>query len=311
MFDMAQAPTMTKTALCTISTRSHIFKSKVLLGSAREHTAADLFCLLTDSDELPDPICGETYHTLSVLTTSTAQAVKKKYTGNELRWACKPLYMLYLFEAGYERVIYVDNDICFFSPADFLFDALNTAAVLLTPHHYPTDPEKDQHWLEANYRVGLYNAGFIGAGTRGKAALEWWAKCCLYTVRKSAWRGLFDDQKYLDLMPVEFDGVEVLRHKGCNVAGWNVDVSRRVPDGTGKVTIDGHWPIVFIHFAALTFRNIQAGKDPYLAAYKQVYVERLKSVNPIYSEKSETQRSVSDYLLYLRHIRWRLIRMVE
>ena len=302
---------MAKTALCTISTRSHLFKSKVLLQSVRRYSQADLFCLVTDADEIPPSAAGETYHTLEVLDTATARSVKKKYRGDRLRWACKPLYLLYLLQAGYERVIYVDNDICFFSSPDFLFDALGEASVLLTPHHYPRDPGRQQNWLEANYRVGLYNAGFVGVSGDAADALEWWAACCLYNIRKSAWRGLFDDQKYLDLMPVAFPGVRVLDHKGCNVAGWNTEVFARSLGPDGNLLIDGKWPLVFVHFASLTFRQILQGNDPLLEAPLRQYVHELRALRPSYAEQNEIKRTWKDYPLYLRHIRWRIIRLFE
>lgn len=313
MFGLPQVPgfVMAKTALCTISTRSHIFKSKVLLESARRYTQADLFCLLTDTVELPSALCGETYHTLDVLQGETAAAIKRKYKGNKLRWACKSLYLMHLLDAGYEKVVYVDNDICFFSSADFLYERLENASVLLTPHHYPFDPIDKPNWLEANFRVGLYNAGFVGVSTKGRKAMEWWAGCCLYNVKQSAWRGLFDDQKYLDLLPIIFEGVEVTSHKGCNVAGWNLDVSRRVKNAEGEATIDGKWPIVFIHFAATTFRQVLAGNDTALAPYLQRYTQALQTQNPSYSEQRELVRKTSDYLLYLRYILWRITRALE
>jgi len=299
-----------KTAVCTITTKSHFFKSRSLLRSAHKHLHADLFCLVTDDNQFPSPVCGEIYHSLDVLSGSLAGEVKNKYTGNKLRWACKPLYMMYLLGAGYDKVIYVDNDICFFSSANFLFDELDNTSILLAPHFYPTDTRKDQHWLEANYRVGLYNAGFIGATSKGFPALEWWASCCLYNIKKSAWRGLFDDQKYLDLLPVIYDDVKVLKHKGCNVAGWNMDMCPRI-EVDGQIYIDGRWPIVFIHFTPLTFRNILSYLDIGLSSYLEEYVNNLKKEQPQFTATSQLKRSLNDYLLYFRHIRWRIIRFFE
>ena len=301
---------MGKTAVCTISTQSHVFKSKALLSSVRRYSSADLFCLLTDSDSVPASVCDETYHTLDVLSGSLAYEIKKKYRGNKLRWSCKPLYISYLLKHGYNSVIYVDNDIYFFSSPDFIVDELEHASVLLTPHYYSASPEKEQNWLEANFRVGLYNAGFIGVSTGGLSAMEWWAACCLYNVKQSAWRGLFDDQKYLDLMPINFEGVKILKHKGCNVAGWNIEQCPRT-QVNGQWVIDGKFPIVFIHFAALTFRNVLAGKDAGLSAFFKEYIAALKKQNPAYSEDAELRRTYNDYLLYFRHLRWRITRFFE
>lgn len=297
-----------KTAICTIGTESHLFKSKALLSSLERHSSADRFCLLTDARSLPEPVCGETYHTPEILTSPLASALKKKYRGNALRWSCKPLYLLYLLELGYDRVIYVDNDICFFSPADFLFEELENVSVMLTPHFYAASPGKSANWFEANFWVGLYNAGFVGATQNGLPALYWWAECCLYNVKQSAWRGLFDDQKYLDLLPVVFDDVKILKHKGCNVAGWNIETCpRTLRDGYPRIA--DRWLVVFVHFTPLTFTNILSGKDPALAGLLETYLHALKEWNPRYSP--EPRRRYRDYLLYLRHTRWRFIRFFE
>lgn len=301
---------MEKTAVCTVSSHSHVFKAKTLLSSARSNFSADLFCLITDRNETPEAAVGENYHTLDVLCSPLAAGIKNKYKGNQLRWSCKSLYIIYLLESGYEKVIYVDNDIFFFSSGDFLFDELEEAAILLTPHFYPISPDKDQNWLEANFRVGLYNAGFIAASKQAIPALEWWASCCLYNVKQAAWRGLFDDQKYLDLLPVIFDNVKLLKHKGCNLAGWNIARCGRETIND-KLIIDGEWSLVFVHFTKLTFSNILSGKDNHLSGFMREYVDSLKIWKPDYCISLDMKRSYRDYLLYFRHIKWLFIRMFE
>lgn len=301
---------MNKTAVCTISTQSHIFKSKALLLSVCQYFNTDLYCLITDGGELPESICGESYHHLDILSDSLSIDIKKKYTGNKLRWSCKPLYLIYLLNEGYDKVIYVDNDIYFFSPADFLFDELEGASVLLTPHYYSTNTNENQNWLEANYRVGLYNAGFVGATQKGLSALKWWASCCLYNVKQSSWRGLFDDQKYLDLLPVIYDDVKVLKHKGCNVAGWNIEMCPRT-EVSGEVLVDVKWPVVFIHFTPLTFNNILTKVDGKLTSHLETYISTLKTHFPHFSIASELKNNFKDYLLYFRHLRWRITRFFE
>ena len=299
-----------RTAFCTISTQSHIFKAKVLLKSIREHSNTDLFCLLTDSNNTPTPHCGETYHTLDVLTSPNALHIKGKYRGNKLRWACKSLYLSYLLQQGYDAVIYADNDTYFFTSPEFLFRKLSESSVLLTPHFYQMDASSPI-WLEANYTVGLYNAGFIGVSQGGAKAMDWWADCCLYNIKKARWRGLFDDQKYLDLLPVVFENIEVLKHKGCNVAGWNMVLSPRSTDAMGELLLGGAWPLVFMHFAPTTFRAILSGEDPLLRSHMHAYVDGLKGVNSNYRLSSDLRRSPSDFFLYFRYIRWQLARIFE
>ncbi|MCB9205105.1 MAG: hypothetical protein H6603_09045 [Flavobacteriales bacterium] len=193
---------------------------------------------------------------------------------NHLRWSLKPVMISSLLE-DYEKVIYLDNDTFFFNDPSFLFDELDKHDILLTPHNYPRDPKKNQNWLEANFKVGLYNAGFIAVNRSAKHIMDWWADCCLYRCEKSLLRGLFDDQKYLDLVPIMHPNTKVLEHKGCNIAGWNNEVCKRVEQPDGSVLIDNKWPIVFIHFNGFTNRAIVNGDDPLLKPYFDEYLKAL------------------------------------
>lgn len=284
-----------KTAVCTISTRSHRFKTRALFLSLQQYTQADFFALYTDQpipqedDELYEPVPFE-----QLISKETAALAK--YNKDRRRWASKPFFMIHLLNKGYDALIYVDNDICFYASPDFLFDKLKEQSILLTPHYYPADPQKNQIWLEANFRVGLYNAGFIGVSQKGRDALQWWGNCCLYKIKKAYCRGLFDDQKYLDLLPVLFDGIEILKHRGCNVAGWNLETSIRSLNENGELRLNNNWPLVFIHFNYFTIQGVLSQKDPFLQPYWDCYLALICLENPSYNPMKE----VNQWKNYLR-----------
>ena len=233
---------------CTISTSSHLFKCFALADSLAPYNG-HLNILLVDDKEksfaLPKNVkvynIGELHDTL-------AKQISTKYSNKPdcLRWSLKSVFLKYLLNFS-EKVIYIDNDIYFFTDPNFLFDQLDQNNILLTPHHYPRNPEENQQWLEANFKVGLFNAGFIGVNNKAIETLTWWAKACLYRCEKNNWRGLFDDQKYLDLVPIIEPKTKILEHKGCNVAEWNrgVCVQKETDEG---VIINNKYPLVFYHF---------------------------------------------------------------
>lgn len=292
-----------KTALCTISTQSHLFKSFALLDAVAQYSTTDLCCLVTDANhhQLKG---GVVFHHLNDLTYNVAQTIQQKYTNDKLRWSLKPVYVHFLLEQGYDRVIYVDNDIFFYSSPDFLFEKLKTADFLLTPHFYKANPKNDQNWLEANFRVGLYNAGFFGANKNAIPILEWWANCCLYAMSKSYWRGLYDDQKYLDLIPIQFDNVEIVKHRGCNFAGWNCDDgAMEMKDNYLHINGDS---LVFIHFAALSMQRFSKN-DSVVFTYYQKYIEKLQHYHPRFENSAPkiTFLTLSNYWYYLK---WQFIR---
>lgn len=299
-----------KRAFCTISTLSHVFKSKAMLESVRSQTKADLFCLLTDKGSPEMENDGINYHSLDVLNGLHAKSIIEKYTGNPLRWSCKPLYIEYLLKQGYDAVIYGDNDLYFYASADFLFDKLESYDVLLTPHFYPIDYNENQDQLEANFRVGLFNAGFIGVSKNALPAMNWWAGCCKYNVKKAPGRGLFDDQKYLDLFPILFDRVEILKHRGCNVAAWNIRESKRSVEN-GEIMLNASDKLVFIHYNIFTIKSIVDGEDPILAEPLTNYELHLQKYNPNYTISNELVAERRTFREYLRHRIWRLKRLFE
>lgn len=233
---------------CTISTESHLYKCFALAKSL-EAFGGNLVILLVDKQigqqKLPTNI---RFIYLSDFQESVAQAIIKKYNANKdkLRWSLKPVLLKYLL-ASYNKVIYVDNDIHFFGSFDFLFDMLGDSSILLTPHDYPRDPTKNQNWFEANFRVGLYNAGFVGVCKKALPTLDWWGNACLYRCEKNYWRGLFDDQKYLDLIPIIDENCHIVRHPGCNASEWNASIRNRTYEN-GQHIISGKYLLVFYHF---------------------------------------------------------------
>ena len=271
-----------KTAYCTISTQSHLFKASTLFESLWRHdNEADRVCWCIDGNGSSELENGTLINRNVFPTDARIDQLYKKYSSNKdkIRWSLKPIMMEHLLKT-YDRVVYVDNDIYFFSSPTYIWDRLNEYDVLLTPHHYPRNPENGQNWLEANFKVGLYNAGFVAANKNGVDALKWWAGCCIYRCEKSWFRGLFDDQKYLDLMPIVDPNTKVLQHQGCNVAGWNVDVCKRTIDESGTVTINNKWPIVFVHFNGFSIRAILNGDDAMLKPHLDEYVDLLQRHRP-------------------------------
>lgn len=292
---------------CTITTTSHMYKTYALAESlsatgnnmlhvlvidgAKNYTFAD--CKFWDLSDLKESKTGNEI------------AAKYKHEKDKLRWSLKPVFMKHLMQQGIsDRIVYLDNDLFFYFDSAFLFDLLKEHSFLLTPHYYKNNPKRDQNWFEANFRVGLYNAGFVGASIKAIDTLQWWADCCAYRCEKSAIRGLFDDQKYLDLVPVLEESAHIMRHKGCNVAGWNTEVCKReIVDG--QVLIDGKYPVVFIHFNDTAIREIVEGDDTILMNYYRNYVYALKKHKPnLREEELVKPQRLSDKLKF---VVWKVI----
>lgn len=286
-------------SFCTISTTSHLFKAYALAKSLDKYNGK-LYILLVDDINNSNQSTPSNVELISIanIQNEKVKQITKKYGRNKdkLRWALKSVLLLHLLNK-YDKVVYVDNDIYFFNDFGFLFNELEAYQLLLTPHLYPSSPLKDQTWFEANYRVGLYNAGFVGANKQAKEALNWWTDCCLYEIKKSYYRGLFDDQKYLDLMPVLFDGVKVIKNRGCNIAGWNDYLKVKKEE------------VTFIHFSPFTMNKFKFESNYYHTFFLH-YLNQLKSENKYYKPTTIkiSLLSIQNGLYYLR---WKLDRIFK
>lgn len=193
------------------------------------------------------------------------------------RWSMKPVLLKYLLtDENHEKAVYLDCDIHFYSDYNFLIDELNTSGVLLTPHWRSHEPVLD-HWnFMQLYVFGLFNGGFIGVSKRGIPAMEWWAKANYFICVVDACKGQYVDQTHLNLMPIYFEGVKSLLHKGCNIADWNMIECKRTLVNN-EVLINDIFPVVFIHYSQSTLIAILTGKDPLLEGHLTTYFKRLKT----------------------------------
>lgn len=258
-----------------------MYKTRVLRDSILRHHPESRVSVLCVDGLIPQQEHQTRYFGLTEAVRSDYWLdLQKRHKGDALRWSLKPVLIRHLLsETDSEAVIYLDNDcyvVGYFGQVEIDFEA--GAVALLSPHYYPADPTKDQNWLEANFRVGLYNAGFIAAKSGAESFLDWWAGCCQYRMEKNSFRGLFDDQKYLDLAPVLFPAVRVIRHKGFNLAGWNLDMVKRRKENGVCLLEDGSSP-VFIHFNYYTCRMFNEGKDEALEAFWKEYTQNIIKYN--------------------------------
>ena len=275
--------------ICTITTHSHLFKVAALFDSVAEwEPAVKCAVLVVDPAPLPEFFKKDQWevHTLKDLEeVPLAKEIIALYNQpgkmDRLRWSLKPIFLQFLLlkpDSG--GVIYLDNDIYFHAPFGFLLEKLEQQAMLLTLHWRTVEPEEDEIEFLANFRDGQFNGGFVGVSNKGMEALKWWANACRFKCEKDRKHGFYDDQRYMDALPVRFDDVEIMRHQGCNVAVWNRIVCKRTVV-EGKTLINEQWPIVFIHYSTDIFAEVLYWKrDPLLIPFVEKYVGHLQKYMP-------------------------------
>lgn len=269
---------------CTIITRSHLGWAIALADSLRSHDPELPFVILiTDVTSAEGVDLGGRSHMevlllkdLGHLPLGAAIATKYAEQSDELRWSMKPVLMRHL-HARYAKVIYGDCDLHFYSDPAWLWAELDGSDMLLTPHWRSSRATVDRENFDLLYVGGLYNAGFVAAHRRAADALQHWGENCLEVCIKDFTKGQYVDQTHLNLLPVFFEGVKVLKHRGCNVANWNMVECTRTVGADGEVLINGKFPVVFIHFTRSMIDGIVAGIDGALMPHLIVLRDRLLS----------------------------------
>jgi len=241
-------------AIFTVCSNNYVPMAKVLLESAtRHHPEADIYLCLAD-EKLPDPVFypGQQCEVVEakMLGVPNFREFAFRYDIMEFNTALKPFMARHLLARGYESVVYLDPDIEVHAPLERVFSLLDEgAAFVLTPHI--TQPLEQPNFPNdlGIMRAGVYNLGFfgVGAGEDTDRILRWWSRRLQYECVNDQDRGIFMDQKFMDLVPGFTNGVRILRDTAYNVAYWNLQ--QRTLSGTpGNWKIDGE-PLRFFHFS--------------------------------------------------------------
>ena len=241
-------------AFCTIIAKNYLAFARVLARSlARRQPGAAVYVLLVDDVEGRFEPAREPFELLLLgdLPLPRPREMCFRYDVMELSTAVKPFLLRELLARGHDRVVFLDPDIRVYRPLDAVLDGLKEADMLLTPHL--TSPlGDDKHPGEREILMaGAYNLGFLGLARTPavEGFLGWWGERCEEQCVAEPERGLFVDQRWMDLAPGLLDRVRVLRHPGYNVAYWNLH-DRRLQGPPDDAHVNGE-PLVFFHFSGL------------------------------------------------------------
>ena len=227
----------------------------MLQSAKRHHPDYKLYCVIVDRDANHAALLETEFEAISIdkLNLPLGEEFLFQYNILELNTAVKPWAIEYLFERGHEKVSYVDPDICFYRQMSEVETMLSVDTdIVLTPHLLaPVRDDKLPRELDIR-RAGAYNFGFCALRdtTNTRNFLRWWQSKLTRDCVNDADRGLFVDQGWIDLVPGLFENVAILRHKGYNVAYWNIAQRPLAKRDSYEYCIDDD-PLVFFHFSGL------------------------------------------------------------
>jgi hypothetical protein len=189
------------------------------------------------------------------------ERMTKEYNVIELSTAVKAALFQYFFTTfpEAEHIMYLDPDIMVFNSFATVLEEVGSADIALTPHvlsPIPLDGFQPQENQFLNH--GIFNLGFLllRRGKESYAMLEWWEKRMRENCIIKLLEGYFVDQLWMNLVPIYYRSVVVLRNPGLNVAYWNFHERRLSAESgsSGKILVNG-LPLVFLHFSSYSPRQ--------------------------------------------------------
>src|SRR2546423_7357354 len=244
---------MGKLAVGTVVAKNYLPFARVLATSFRErHPAIPFFVLLVDEvDGYFDPV-REPFSMLSLRDLNIPQLDRFcfHYSRAPLIVATKPFLLDHLLNHGFSSVIFFDADILILGELDSLFAVVQEHSIVLTPHLLAPLSAAGCEARELNILLsGTYNGGFIGVSESGstRSFLAWWQDRVFEHCCHAVAAGMHYDQRWLDLVPVYFEDVHILRDPTYNVAYWGLP-ERNVHVPENLLPVDTQ-PCRFFHFS--------------------------------------------------------------
>lgn len=305
---------MVKQCAFTIVAKNYIGLAQILERSIRRHdNELDFYIVVVDEieselrQELPDNIVVAREQ-LGVAATLWSD-MSFRYNLTEFCTSIKPVAFRYLFvEQGYEKCVYLDPDIYFFDRIGKIYEILDHCEILLTPHLTRIELDFSGDYSERGImQTGVFNLGFCGL-KRGESSLRmlnWWYDRLVTQCFNDLARGLFTDQKWMDLMPCYFsDQLKVDRSLGMNVAPWNFHERQIVQLDSKSYGVcyrdqeqSPIMPLIFVHYSGFNYRKLQAGSIEQKNVEGAKRYDDIDLIMNIYTEELQNQREVFDHFI--------------
>ena len=184
-----------------------------------------------------------------------------------------------------DKVVYIDPDIQTYKSLDELSEILNEEDIVLTPHL--TIPEVDEKDIIHNelsaLRHGIYNLGFLAVkrSDEGLKFAEWWRDRLNLFCYDDIPRGIFTDQRWIDLAPAYFN-VYILKNPGYNMAPWNLS-TRKLDFRDEKLIVNSEYELVFFHYSGFdsganekVFERYVPDKTEYIYKLRDNYIDEME-----------------------------------
>lgn len=234
------------TSICA----NYTHKARTLATSVKQHMPGSKFLVcMTEREKTPEmDYCDFDEIVLSKdMWEGNFNRFIYKHAIVEASTAVKAHFFQYLLKRFPEEneFVYLDPDCYVYADFIELKELLKTRPILLCPHLL--QPGNIDMELSSTAH-GVYNLGFLAVNHSAEASrfIDWWAERLYLFCYDDIQRGIFTDQKWIDLAPCFFD-VEIVKHHGYDFAPWSL-LNCGMTQKDGKYFVQGD-PLRFIHFS--------------------------------------------------------------
>ena len=246
----------------TICTNSFLSLARTAANSFQQHHKEyEFFIGIIDP---PDPKIEKWYEGFSIIKcdeigVEDLDSMARKYSISELSCALKSFFTRYLIQKypNATEILFLDADLYFYSPLSELSELHREYDILLTPHLVqPMQFDGKQPDEIAYLATGTYNGGFfsIRVTDNSRNFIDWWCSrmrdYCFYSLEQ----GLFVDQKWMNLVPVFFDKVYIIKSPGYNVSYWNLH-ERKISIQNEQLKVNQSDQLRFFHYSSISLRD--------------------------------------------------------
>jgi len=273
----------------TLCSNNYLAQAKILLTSFKKYHP-DYTFVIGLVDKMAEGINYDEFSDGQVIPVEELgipnfDELCKRYNVVELNTSVKASYFLYIKQKfpGVTKVIYLDPDIKVFNTLDAIWTLLDTKNIVVTPHILnPISPDNytPQENIFLNY--GIYNLGFLGvniSSTQSVEFLKWWENRILNFGYNRVQEGYFVDQLWINLAPLFFDKVAIIREPGYNMAPWNLHERVISSYSESKILVNGDCPLFFYHFSSFSYKTPESICKPY---YNRFTFDNRPDLKPIY-----------------------------
>lgn len=219
---------MSTVAAGTIASKRALPFARVLGRSFSEHHPDIPFFLLL-ADEVQDCFDPERepFELLLLRDLEIPNVPRFTFVHAEqpLSYAATPYLLESLLDRGFARALFLKQESLVVGAQDPVLSQLERHSILLTAHLLEPLMGHDRAARELNIlQSGVFNCGLIGVSETPEARsfLGWWQDRVFDHCRHAIAEGMHYEQRWLDLVPVFFEDVCVIRDPGANIGHWNL-----------------------------------------------------------------------------------------